>query len=355
MKYVGIDLHKKTIAICVVSEDRKVLDRKSLKCRDTKAIVEYFRSLGPFRFVVEATAGYFWLVGLLEPLAERVVLAHPKKLRVIAETARKTDKLDAQVLAKFLALDMIPQAYRPSPRERAYRRLVRHRQFVQSRITSIKNKIRRVLADYNADRQSLFSRAGLAYLQQVPVGQADRFVLNQLTADLEHFRSQLKAVEKELEAFREQAPQREQEARLLLSSIPQVGPVTSDAVLSELGDARRFRNAKQVCAYAGLVPGVRESAGRRKDRGITKDGSSLLRWVLVEAAWRLKNTQAKWGRIYEQLRVRCGKKKAIVAVARKLMCVIYAMLRDGTCYGADLTLGKIRELQQEVTGATASS
>lgn len=354
MKYVGIDLHKKTIAICVVSKDRKVLDRKSLKCRETETIVDYFRSLDPFQFVVEATAGYFWLVGLLEPLAERIVLAHPKKLRVIAETTRKTDKLDAQVLAMFLALDMIPEAYRPSPRERAYRRLVRHRQFVQARITSLKNKIRRVLADYNADRQSLFSRAGLAYVKQVPVGQADRFVLNQLTSDLAHFCSQLKEVDKELEAFREQAPLREQEARLLLSSIPQVGPVTSDAVLSELGDVRRFRNAKQVCAYAGLVPGVRESAGRRKDQGITKDGSSLLRWILVEAAWRLKNTHAKWGRIYEQLRVRCGKKKAIVAVARKLMCVIYAMLRDGTCYGGRMTLRQIRELQQPISSAASS-
>ena len=127
MKYVGIDLHKKTIAVCVVTKDRKVLDRKSFKCRDTETIVEYFRSLGSFQFVVEATAGYFWLVGLLESLAERVVLAHPKKLRIITESARKTDRLDAQVLAEFLALDMIPEAYRPSPRERAYRRLVRHR------------------------------------------------------------------------------------------------------------------------------------------------------------------------------------------------------------------------------------
>jgi len=354
MNYVGIDLHKKTIVLCVVNKDRQVLDRKKFNCRDTEAISDYFRSLGPFQFVVKATAAYYWLVGLLEPLAERVVLAHPKKLRVIAETTRKTDKLDAQVLAEFLALDMIPEAYRPSPRERAYRRLVRHRQFVQSRITSIKNKIRNVLAGYNADREQLFTRAGLAYLKQVPVGQADRFVLDQLRNDLIHFRGQLTAVDKELEAFRERGPQREQEARMLLGSIPQVGPVTSDAVLSELGDVRRFRNAKQVCAYAGLVPGVRESAGKRKDKGITKEGSRMLRWVLVEAAWRLKNTHAKWGHIYEQLHKRCGKKKAIVAVARKLLCVIYAMLRDGTGYGGDMTLKKIREFQRWARAGTTT-
>ena len=346
MNYVGIDLHKKTISLCVVTKDRKVLGRQKFKCRDTQAIVTYFQSLIDFQFVVEATAGYFWLVGLLEPLADRVVLAHPKKLRVIAETARKTDKLDAQVLAEFLALDLIPEAYRPSPRERAYRRLVRHRQHVQGRITSIKNKIRRVLADYNADREKLFTRVGLAYLKQVRVGDADRFILDQLRDDLIHFQTQLKAVEKELEAFRERACQREHEARMVINTIPQVGPVTSDAILSELGDVRRFRNAKQVCAYAGLAPGVRESAGKRKDQAITKDGSSLLRWVLVEAAWRLKNTHARWKRIYEQLHKRCGKKKAIVAVARKLLCVIFAMLRDGTCYGGDMTLAKIHEFNR---------
>jgi len=109
--------------------------------------------------------------------------------------------------------------------------------------------------------------------------------------------------------------------------------VTAEVVLSELGDISRFRNAKTVCAYAGLVPVVRQSGERKsKDMKITKEGSGLLRWALVEAAWRLVGKSPKWAALFSRLRHRSGKKRAIVAVARKLLCVLYAMLRTSTPY-----------------------
>ena len=108
--------------------------------------------------------------------------------------------------------------------------------------------------------------------------------------------------------------------------------VTVDVVVSELGDVRRFRSAKKVCAYAGLAPGQRESAGHSKQLGITKEGSKLLRWVLVEAAWQLVYRTNRWKAIFEALSRRTGKKKAIVAVARRLLCVMVSMLRSGRAY-----------------------
>ena len=81
MNYVGIDLHKKTIVVCVMDQDRKVLGRRTFACCDAQAILDFFRGLGPFQVVVEATASYEWLVELLEPLAEQVVLANPAKMR----------------------------------------------------------------------------------------------------------------------------------------------------------------------------------------------------------------------------------------------------------------------------------
>ena len=122
------------------------------------------------------------------------------------------------------------------------------------------------------------------------------------------------------------------EARAKLRTIPGVGPVTIDVIVSELGDVGRFRSAKAVCAYAGLVPGVRQSSDRRKDLPITKAGSPILRWALVEAAWRAVRHSAAWQRVYAGIRQRAGAKKAIVAVARRLLCVLYALLRDGTNY-----------------------
>jgi len=139
-------------------------------------------------------------------------------------------------------------------------------------------------------------------------------------------------VDKQLREFARSAPAHETEARAVLQTIPGVGTVTVDGVVSELGDIRRFRSAKQVCAYAGLAPGQRESAGRSKQLGITKEGSKILRWVLVEAAWQLVRRSPRWSAIFAALTRRTGKKKAIVAVARRLLCVMASLLRSGRTY-----------------------
>jgi transposase len=333
VNYVGIDLHKKTIVICVMDQDRKVTQRRTLACGDVEAIVAFFRQLGPFRAAVEATASYEWLVALIEPLADKVVLANPKKLRVIAESTKKTDKLDAQVLAEFLVRDMIPQAHRPTPRQREHRTLVRHRQYLRQCATALKNKIRRVLGDYNADRKDLFTAEGWEKaLKGVKLSDSDQFVLDQLRADWEFLEGQILDLAKQLKEFAKKAPAREAEARAKLATIKGVGPVTIDVVISELGDVSRFKSSKAVTAYAGLAPRVRQSAGKGKDLGITKEGSPLLRWALVEASWRVIRQSAAWERIYQGIKRRAGGKKAIVAVARRLLCVMYAMLRDGKNY-----------------------
>jgi transposase len=332
MVYVGIDLHKKTIVVCVVDQQRRVLARRTLACAEPSKIVTFCRGLGEFQAVVEATSSYEWLWRLLEPIADRLVLAHPKKLRVIAESRRKSDKIDAQVLAEFLARDELPESYRPTPRQRQHRVLVRHRCYVRRRAAAAKVKIRRVLADHNADRPDLFTAAGLEYLAGVAVPDADRFVLDQLRQEWEDRCAQLRAADRRLKEFAKEAPAAEAEARAALRSVPGVGAVTVDVVLSELADVRRFRSAKEVAAYAGLAPGFRESAGKRHDLSIGKDGSRLLRWAVVEAAWRLVRLTHRWRAVFERLAGRRGRKKAIVAVARRLLTVLVAVWRGGQRY-----------------------
>jgi transposase len=335
MRFIGVDLHKHSISVCVLVREgdrRRVAARCSLRCDQPERIHEFFARLAPFQLAVEATSSYEWFVELIDPLAERVVLAHPKKLRVIAESAKKTDKLDAQVLAEFLALDMIPPAHRPSPRLREHRALVRQRQYVQRRITSLKNRARHVLSHYNADAKNLFTIEGQAYLKGVKLSASDRFVIEQLMESWRHFRGQLLAMNARLAEFAQAAPVAEQEARQALETIPCVGPVTVDVVLSELGDVRRFRSQKQAAAYAGLAPGIRQSGGRTKQLSITKEGSGLLRWVLIETAWRVVGKTRRWGLVYEKLKARGGAKKAIVAVARRLLGVMVALLRSGRRY-----------------------
>lgn len=333
MKSVGIDLHKKTITLCVIEHDGAVSpSTRTFACDAPERIAAFFAALGPFQAVVEATAGYPWLFQLLEPLAQRLVLAHPGKLRIIAQSTRKSDKFDARVLAEFLHLDMIPESYRPTPRQREHRTLVRHRQFLMKERTQLRNKIRRVVSDYNADRRDLFSRRGLEALAAIPLNASDRFIVGQMLEQLQALEAQRQEAQQRLRSFARQAGEREARHRELLRSLPGVGEVTCDVVLAELGDVQRFRSAKQVVAYAGLAPGRRESAGKARDLGITKAGSGLLRWVLVEASWQASRRSEHWRGIYDRVRRRRGARRAIVAVARRLLEVMTALLRSDQEY-----------------------
>jgi transposase len=332
MLYVGIDHHKKTTTFCIVGQDRAVITTRTFSCSDVDEIVTFLRRFRPFQAVVEATSGYQWLVERIEPMAERIILAHPKKLRIIAESTCKSDKVDARILAEFLALDMIPQAYRPTPRQREHRTLVRHRQFVQRQKSAVQVKIRRIVSDYNADRRDLFSQKGLEYLAALKLLDADRYVVKHLLAQWNHLVNELVAITKELQKFAKKASAQELKCREVLRSITGVGVVTTEAVISEVGDIKRFRSAKQVVAYAGLAPGRRQSAGKTKDLGITKAGSALLRTVLVEASWQLVRRSRYWGLVYEAIKVRRGARRAIVAVARRLLGVMVALMRSGQMY-----------------------
>jgi transposase len=333
-KFIGVDLHKKTIVICVVNQAFQILHRKRFYCSETERIAAWLATQRPFELVVEATASYEWFVQLVETQAERVVLAHPGKLRVIAESTRKSDKIDAQVLAEFLAHGMIPTAHRPTPRQREHRRLVRYRHEVQGHITSLKCRIRRILADYNADRADLFSAKGRAAAAELKLLPADRFVLDELWAALEQSFQRLQRAEQALRAFARSDPPADGQARRRLKSIPGVGEITIDVFLAEVADVRRFSSQKKLAAYAGLSPAFRESAGRRREQGITHRGSPLLRWVLVQAAWRLVRRDARWKRIFEGLAKRRGRKKAIVAVARRLLGLMMAIVVNDQPYRA---------------------
>lgn len=335
MKFVGADLHKKSISFCVVQVvDGKIkfVRRQRILCKEVSRIDTFLKSLDAYHVVVEATIGYDWFAALAETSAQRVVIAHAGKLRIIAESTRKTDKIDARILAEFLAHDMIPEAWRPTPRVRSHRSLVRRRSKIQSRITSIKNTMRGILTRYNADRTDLFTKIGREATTKLDLLEEEAWLLEDLWEDLAQATKRLEKIDERLRRFASQATTKEREARAVLATMPGVGAVTSDVILAELGDWERFRCADAVASFAGLDPGVRESDGHRTNLKLTKAGSPLLRWIMIQLAHRVKRTTTRWKKTFEHLSRRIGKKKATCAIARRLLLVIYAMLRDGKAY-----------------------
>jgi transposase len=137
---------------------------------------------------------------------------------------------------------------------------------------------------------------------------------------------------REIRQFAASAAIPEAQARQLLHTIPGVGEVTVEAFISEVGDVRRFGSQKKVAAYAGLSPGQRESAGKVKELNITHRGSRLLRWALNQASWQLVRRDLRWRRTFEGLAKRRGKKKAITAISRRLLCVMVSLVQRGQEY-----------------------
>ena len=189
-----------------------------------------------------------------------------------------------------------------------------------------------ILTRYNADSSDIFTAVGWETAAAVDLLDEERWLLNDLRDDLRQAENRLDLVDDRLMRFAARAPLKEREARAVLVTMPGVGTVTIDVLLAELGDWERFRSADTVVAFAGLDPGVRESDGQRKDLRLTKAGSPLLRWILIQLAHRVKRTSARWKTLFDRLSERCGKKKATCAIARRLLLVIYAMLREGKAY-----------------------
>jgi hypothetical protein len=227
MLFAGVDPHNQTITVAVLDASRKTWRRQRFANTQAVTVAKFFRSLGPFELTVEATDSYEWFVDLIEPLAKRVVFAHPGKLRMIAESRRKSDNLDAKVLAEILSLDQIPPACRPTPRTREHRLYVRHRVFLQRKITSVRNKLRRLLSNHNhnLDRKDLFTFEGQAFHASLKLPAADGFCVDQLVAQWDTLRLQLTQADAQLARFAATGSTQEFADRQRLRSIPGVGVV----------------------------------------------------------------------------------------------------------------------------------
>jgi len=279
-----------------------------------------------------------WVYDLASALGFTVAVANPSsEAWRWTKVKRKTDRDDAHKLASLAAMRQLPTVHMPSPQQRQKRRLVHQRRSLVQRRTEVKNTIRSIFSQQGLQLvrgNKQWTIAGIEQLKQeskplseCSVDELWRGRLHVELALLEAIDEQLKCVDRKLDAL---GSKDAQIARL--QQVKGVGPRLAEALVVHLDDPHRFKSGRQVSAYVGLVPRQFESGQMKRVGRITRRGPSLLRGMLIEVAWMVYRYNA-WARRFVQnvsRGMKQRKKIAIVALARKLLVALWAMLRDGS-------------------------
>jgi len=331
MKHCGMDVHAKSTTVEILDEATGEVTQHEFATERT-AVYEWLSSRPRMQVVLEASTISHWIADVAEEAGHEVVVVDPNRTKAIAIAGgyKKTDRLDAAMLAWLSAKDVLTASHRPSVATRERRQsLILRQRLVRSRGDLVRS-VRSVLASNGlrlARRAKRFAEA----VRVLP--EFDTFA-----PELDGALRAIELLDEEIEnADRRLATQAKEDAVVqLLQSAPGVGPVTATAFRVVIEEPWRFRSGRQVAAYLGLVPSVHQSgAGPARMGRISKHGDKMMRSLLVEAAHvllqrcRQPSDLRAWG-----LRVsaRVGKKKAAVAVARKLSVGLGAMWRKETAF-----------------------
>jgi len=324
MNYIGIDLHKRFSQFTVLNEKGETIDRKKVDNREEEILSHLNNFDLPSKAVIEATFAYGWLADLLSSNRIEVMLAHPQKVKAIASSKIKTDKVDSEILAKLLRADLIPQAYYFSKEEREIKELLRCRGSLVGLKTQIKNKIHSLLHKVNVRDDEkytdLFGKEGRRFLDNLSLGEKSTFALKEYLSILDFLEEKIKETSKEIKEVFEKDNQAK-----FLEQLPGLGYYTSLILSKEIGNIKRFRREKNLVSYAGLAPSTFQS-GEHQRHGRIKQGNKYIRWVLIEAVPKAIKKDKILRAFYLKILNKKGHNKAKIATARKMLAQIWYLL-----------------------------
>jgi len=338
MIIIGVDYHPSDQYIALVDTETGECGERQLNHSDGEA-EKFYRELKlrgiRVRVGMEATGYARWFERLLAELGYELWIGDPAQIKTQRVRKQKTDRQDAQLLLKLLVEDRFPRVWVPSPENRDLRQLLWHRHRMVQMRTRIMNQLQAVAMNEGKKwKKRLWSERGRDQLAQ--------FVLapwaTRRRQDLSELLDRLNPTIEELTAAIEQeAKQRPEVLRLMTH--PGVGPITALAFVLIIGTPERFHCGKQIGSYVGLIPCEDSSAGRQRLGHISKQGNTLLRFLLVEAAQAAVRGDPDWRRRFLHLAMRRERRIAKVAMARKLAVRLYWMWRKGWDYQQTLEFG----------------
>lgn len=326
MEHVAIDLGGRESQVCVRDATGKILEQKRWPTRE---LADYLRTRPASRVVVETCSEAFSVADAAARAGHEVRVIPATLVRTLGVGARrtKTDRRDAQIISEVSTRIDLPSVHVPSTDSRERKTMCGMRESLVRARTKLINTVRGWMRG-----QAIRLRSG----QPESLPKRLKETIDPLPACVQR---QLKMID----ALTEQIDEADKELKRLakgdstcarMMSVPGVGPVTAIRYVAALDDVTRFESAHKVQAYLGMTPGEDSSSDRQRRTSITKAGSTATRWALVQAAWAARRAKGhhpmvEWSREVEKRR---GKRVAVLALARKIAGILYAIWRDGTFY-----------------------
>jgi len=336
MKYVGIDYHKRYSVVCIINDAGSIVAEERIEHAFPERFGQLLGAHAPCQAAFEATMNWGWLHELLEviPGLERLVMANPLHVRLIAAAQVKTDKVDARKLAQLLRANLLPASHIPDRATRLRKEVLRQRTFWVRERTKVRNRIHRLLGRQHGlampQVTDLFGKKGLSALGKLQLAAPEDLLLRQQM-------EMLGALAKHIHELDEKIALegKTDEAVSHLATIPGIGPILGNVIATEIDGIGRFGASEQLCAYAGLIPTTSSSGDKTYHGRLVPGCNKWLRWALVEAAWVAVGCDAYFGGLYRHHRAR-GKKAntAIMITARRMCQIIFCVLREQRAYAA---------------------
>jgi transposase len=335
MWIIGCDFHPSFEQIAFCNTDSGEYGQAKLTHANGAAESFYRKLEGTVRVGIEATGRTAWFERMLYRFGHELWVGDAARIRAAEVRKQKTDRRDAELLLRLMLEERFPRIWIPSEAERDRRQLVLHRHRLVQLRTRVKNQLQSMAIGEGVQRgKRLWSQAGRDQLQKLdllPYTALRRDDLLQVLSELDGHIAPLD------EAVRRQAEQDVTMQRLMTH--PGVGPVVASAFVLTLGNAERFHTSKQVVSYLGLAPTEDSSAGHQRLGHISRQGNSLVRTLLVEAAHTAVRSDAEWKRHYLRMAMKRGASIALVAIARKLAVRLYWMWKTNVDYAAIVERG----------------
>jgi transposase len=321
-RYIGIDLHRNQFTCCVRLEN----GRTYLTVWKLEDLPRFVKKLRPTDEVaVEITGNTRLFYEAVAPHVVQVVVVDSNQFRVISRSVKKTDPNDARLLALYLSKGLLPEVRMKNKQQAHVASLTQTRDTLVKQRSALKNKVNNILSarGLNLPKEALSSEKRLAEVLSLPF---DELVLIELRVIVDQIRGLKKSIGELDKAIAEASS--ELEGHTSLTSIKGIGATTSAILLSVIGDVNDFPDESQLASYFGIVPRVSNSNQTEHSGRIHKRGSKLGRTALVQSALIAANYSPYLKSFYERVKARRGAGKAIIALARKFLGIIYRTLKN---------------------------